>query len=93
MKTTTETEIQRLIIKQSPRMCGCGYKRDIIFAYHAERIAAERNAAIAERDALVEALHKIADLCQMTMMSFETQSFRATDIAINAIRSITNQPK
>jgi hypothetical protein len=41
-----------------------------------------------QRDTLAEALDRIADLCQMTCMSFETQSFRATEIAIAALAAV-----
>jgi hypothetical protein len=48
----------------------------------------ERDEAEKQRDTLAEALDRIADLCQMTCMSYETQSFRATEIAINALADI-----
>jgi hypothetical protein len=48
----------------------------------------ERDEAREQRDTLAEALDRIADLCQMTCMSYETQSFRATEIAINALADI-----
>jgi len=73
MKTTSETEIERLIIKQSPRMCGCGYESDIVFAYHAERIAAERDAAIAERDEARREAERWRD-CFQTGMSLQPKA-------------------
>ena len=42
MSDTPETD--RRIIRQSPRMCGCGYKKEIVFADFARRLERERNA-------------------------------------------------
>jgi hypothetical protein len=54
------------------------------------RLERERDEAREQRDRLVEALNKIADLCQMTCMTFETQSFKATEIAIEALAAVTH---
>ena len=56
MSDTPETD--RRIITQDPRMCGCGYKSEIVFADFARRLEHERNAAIAERDKFADALRK-----------------------------------
>jgi hypothetical protein len=44
-----------------------------------------------QRDALAEALERIADLCQMTCLSFETQTFTATKIAIAALAAVKGE--
>lgn len=54
MSDTPETD--RRIIRQSPRMCGCGYESEIVFADFARRLESERNAAIPERDRLITAI-------------------------------------
>lgn len=41
MTDTPETD--RRIITQDPRMCGCGYKNEIVFADFARRLERERN--------------------------------------------------
>ena len=41
MSDTPETD--RRIITQDPRMCGCGYKSEIVFADFARRLERERD--------------------------------------------------
>jgi hypothetical protein len=43
MSDTPETD--RRIITQDPRMCGCGYKSEIVFADFARRLERERDEA------------------------------------------------
>ena len=43
MNNTPETD--RRIITQNPRMCGCGYKSEIVFADFARRLERERDEA------------------------------------------------
>jgi hypothetical protein len=57
---------------------------------HGADLERELAEAKAQLDRLVEALNKIADLCQMTCMTFETQSFKATEIAIEALAAVTH---
>ena len=45
MSDTPETD--RRIIQQSPRMCGCGYESEIVFADFARRLERERDKALA----------------------------------------------
>lgn len=52
MTDTPETD--RRIITQDPRMCGCGYKSEIVFADLARRLERERNALKAEAYKYIE---------------------------------------
>ena len=56
------------------------------------RVTQERDEARAQRDRLAKALGQIADLGQMICMAWEPQSFKATEIATDALATL-NQPE
>jgi hypothetical protein len=49
------------------------------------KVGRERDELRAEVERLRKALNEIADLCQLTCVTFEQQSFRATRIAREAL--------
>ena len=51
----------------------------------------ERNEAREQRDRLAKSLGQIADLGQMICMAWEPQSFKATEIATDALATLNQQ--
>lgn len=54
IKLAPTPETDRRIITQDPRMCGCGYKSEIVFADFARRLERERDEAREQRTKAVE---------------------------------------
>lgn len=97
---TPRTDIERLLPQDLDNIVSADFarqlERELADARDnaSELIAAQATENIKlteQRDRLAEALDKIADLCQMTRMSFETQSFRATEIAIEALAAVKGE--
>ena len=78
--------IEKYIIKSDHAADLAAHKNEI------ERLEEELSAVTEQRDRLAKALDQIADLGKMVCMAWEPQSFRATEIAINALATL-NQPE
>lgn len=60
IKLAPTPETDRRIITQDPRMCGCGYKSEIVFADFARRLERERDI-LKKHISIMDISHKTAN--------------------------------